>query len=141
MSEGDATKTCPHCGETILAAAKKCRFCRQYLDDELAAENASLAWNRMTAPPSAGDRMLMPVGRPISAIIAGYCGLLAFFPLIGIIFGVAGVACGATALKTIGDDPELSGKGRAWFGIVAGGVLAFAWCVLLAMLLIEGARR
>lgn len=140
MSEADASKSCPYCGETILAVAKKCRFCRKYLDDVLAAENAPTV-HRRNSTPSAEERMLMPVGRPISAIAAGYLGLLAFIPMLGIGFGLLGVIFGTQALKAISEDPELSGKGRAWFGIVAGGILGMAWLAALALILFESSRR
>ena len=114
----DATKICAYCGETILAIARKCRYCGEYLD---------AAARQQAHAPSAVDRMLVPVGRPGSAIAAGYLGLLSFFPLVGFFTGIAAVACGIMALKAIRADPSLSGKGRAWFGIITGAPMAVVW--------------
>lgn len=132
MTTAAETKTCPLCGESILAVAKKCRYCGEYLDPS--------ARPRPERPGNI-DSMMMPVGRPASAIAAGYLGLLALFPLVGVLFGVGGVITGGMALKQLNQNPELRGRGRAWFGIVAGGLFALVWVVMIVGLLMEGSRR
>lgn len=70
--------------------------------------------------PAMGDdptmRMLLPVGRSVWAIAAGYLGLLS---LLGI-FAPPALICGILAIRDIRQHPEKHGLGRAWFGIVMG---------------------
>jgi len=101
---------CRYCGEMIKAIARKCRHCREYLDEELRAEN------RVGSVASTTDRFLMPVDRPLSAIAAGYLGLLSLLPL----FGILAIVFGFYALSVLRKKPELAGRGRAIFGIVMG---------------------
>jgi hypothetical protein len=74
-------------------------------------------------------RYLVPVGRSGFAIAAGY---LALFSVL-LIPGPLALACGLLGLRSIARRPELLGRGRAWFGIVAGSVAS----VLLVVLLIN----
>jgi hypothetical protein len=114
MSESSERKNCPSCGESIMAVAKKCRFCGEYFDEEL----------RRAEMPSASqaERMLLPVGRPISAIASGYLALFGVIPLCGLPFSIGAIVTGFVALKTLKKNPDLSGRGRAWFGIILGGL-------------------
>lgn len=122
MSE--ATRRCPYCGETILAAARKCRHCREYLDPELRAAEAV---------PDGIDRLLTPEGRPASAIAAGYLGLFSLLPF----FGIAAILCGLAALRTLRRNPHLLGRGRAWFGLVMGIVTTLLYAIPIIVIIIE----
>jgi hypothetical protein len=113
-------KKCPFCGEWILATARKCRHCEEYLDPELRAASKV---------PGAVERMALPVGRPFSAIAAGYLGLLSLIPLVGII----AIIVGLVALHTLKRNPYLHGRGRAWFGLIAGSVTTLIWGIALAL--------
>jgi hypothetical protein len=123
-------KLCPTCGKEILSVARKCRYCGSYLDPSAKPPDD---------PPERRDSMdllLSPEGRPPSAIAAGYLGLFSFFPFLGAVAGPLGVIFGRRALKVINKDPSLAGKGRAWFGIIAGGLLGLIQILILVGVLI-----
>jgi hypothetical protein len=93
-------------------------------------------WAEHWAPPVGGPapadetmRWLLPVGRPGSAIAAGY---LALFGFIIPFLGVGALACGVVALATLKQRPDLIGRGRAILGIVAGGLSTLWWLMVFA---------
>lgn len=85
------------------------------------------------SPTGAVERMLLPVGRPGSAIAAGYLGLFSLLPFVGIFAIIVGVV----ALRTLGRKPYLSGRGRAVFGLVMGSVTTLIYLIPVVMILID----
>lgn len=81
---------------------------------------------RSNAPTSPGTfvRMLIPVGRLPLAIVAGYLGLVS----LGIVvLAPFAIYFAWTALRALKTKPQLSGRGRAWFGLVAGIASLVGW--------------
>jgi hypothetical protein len=59
---------------------------------------------------------LLPVNRSGWAIAAGYAGLFSIL----LIFAPIAILLGVLALNDLKDKPAVGGRGRAWFGIIAG---------------------
>lgn len=104
-------KPCPYCAEMIDAQSVRCRYCQ-----------SDLTTIPVAPPPSqsigddAGMRMLLPVGRSLWAIAAGYLGLLS----IACVFAPLAVIVSGVAFYDLKQHPEKHGMGRAIFGLVMG---------------------
>jgi hypothetical protein len=151
MSTPD-TQPCPYCGEQIKASAVKCRFCGEFLDEEPAA-----------APPpkkrkSVDERKwLIPVGRSLWALLAGYFGILALIPFpiiawgmaeaadartntkemlmyvcaaLNVVLGLCALGTGIMGVVTLLQSKKL-GMGRAAFGVAAGLAGAVAYILIV----------
>lgn len=114
---------CIYCGAKFDPYATACLSCGK----ERAKATPAATATSMAPPAQAGTdptlRWLIPVGRSGYAVASGY---LAFFGLVPGV-GLLAVIFGWLALRDIARHPEKFGKGRAWFGIVLGGLLTLMW--------------
>jgi hypothetical protein len=76
-----------------------------------------------------GMRLVLPVGRTGLSIAAGYLGIFSVIPF------VAPLAVGISiwALRDLQARPKLAGRGRAYFGLIAGSVFTLLYAVALLM--------
>ena len=81
-------------------------------------------------PPQQRDRaleMVLPVNRLPLAIVAGYLGIfsLLVFP------GPIAVFVSVLAIRQLNSKPEIAGRGRAWFGLIAGAVASVVLVIIV----------
>jgi hypothetical protein len=126
----DALMYCQHCGALVDDHARVCSQCG--------------------APPLRGPvpgsaplesdptmRMLLPVGRSIWAIAAGYAGLLAVTGC----FAPLALLLGLIAIWDIRQHPEKHGMGRAIFGLVMGAIFTIFLILGLIGILIANSKK
>lgn len=131
-----STKRCPYCDEQIKADATECVFCGELVGDVVPA-----AVQPKTKAPDPYERLVLPVGRPISAIAAGYCALFGILPMCGLPFSIAALVCGIVALRTIKSKPDLTGSVRAWFGIILGSLEILFLLTMITLIILGPTRR
>ena len=107
---------CSNCGAQINDNAVVCVKCGCSVATKPVSSNES----------DAAIRMLIPVGRSGWAIAAGYLGLLSLIPFFGIIALIVGIV----AVKDLKKHAEKHGAGRAWFGIIAGGLSLLIYLII-----------
>ena len=94
------------------------------------------------APPVGNqDRALewiVPINRSGFAIAAGYLGI---FGLVLPVLGPFALLFGILAFRDIRRSPGKLGLGRAWFGVIAGGIGTLVLLLFLALFLLQLASR
>lgn len=91
--------------------------------------------------PDGMERMLVPIGRPISSIASGYLALFGIIPVFGLPFSVVAIVTGMVALKAIKKNPRLSGSVRSWFGIIVGSIMTLISLAGLVGLIVAWTQR
>ncbi|TEU04844.1 MAG: DUF4190 domain-containing protein [Dehalococcoidia bacterium] len=72
-------------------------------------------------------------GLAIASIVCGILSLVFFWvPLFGFLLGIIAIIFGAVAIRQIGREPNLGGRGMAVAGLVCGIVGVAGWVILIA---------
>ena len=92
--------------------------------------------NQVTSSDKA-DKWLAPVNRTALSITAGYLGLFAIL----IIPAPFALAIGIWALIDLKKRPNTWGKGRAWFGVIMGGLGTLALLAIIVATIIAASHK
>ena len=115
---------CPQCGTQNDDNAYRCVKCNEVIQAIPVLQQPHVIDDTPTM------RMILPIGRSILAILAGYAGLFSIllFP------APIALTLGILAVIDIKRHPEKHGMGRAVFALIAGG---FFTALLLLIILIS----
>jgi hypothetical protein len=108
---------CPRCGRPASAESRFCGGC-----------GAPLAVARAQGAADPALRYVLPIDRSGWAVAAGYLGLFSIL----LLPAPLALACGLKALADLRSRPGRLGRGRAWFGIVAGALGSLGLAAVLA---------
>ena len=117
---------CPKCGSQNDDNAYRCKSCSEII------QPIAPATTPMSIADEPGMRILLPVGRSLWAIAAGYAGLFAIllFPApIALILGVI-------AIVDIKKHPKKHGMGRAVFAVIMGLLFSIPLVLILVSILL-----
>jgi len=72
-------------------------------------------------------------GLAIASMVCGILSLVFFWvPLFGFLLGIIAIIFGAVAIRQIGREPNLGGRGMAIAGLVCGIVGVVGWVIFIA---------
>lgn len=119
----EAKECCPYCGSEIMKGARKCKYCGEFLDENL---------RRIRA-----DEMVMEGPPPSNglAVAAVALGVAAFFT-VGLT-AIPAIVCGALGISNANKHPSRPGHGLAVAGLTLGivGIFFLLLAVVAAFLL------
>jgi hypothetical protein len=121
---------CQNCGALVEEHARLCLVCGK-------PPLRSQAPGTVDIADDPAMRLLLPVGRSLWAIAAGYAGLFA----VTILLAPVALVLGIVAIMDIKRHPEKHGMGRAIFGVAMGALGSILLLVALVGILLSGAAR
>jgi|GEM_PF-4661065 len=131
MSAAPDSKPCPFCGELIRLNAIKCRFCGEFLDGSAQPTPQRSPAAASTDPGAI--KWVVPVGRNLFAMAAGYFGVLALIPYPFLIFSLFPENARRNTLKNV-----------LYLGAGLNGVMGFLAIVLgigAIVLVLQGGKK
>ena len=121
---------CQNCGTALAEGTSLCHHC-----GSPPLRSAAPMTGGIESDPTM--RLLLPVGRSVWAVLAGYAGL---FAVLGI-FAPISLILGIVALVDLKRHPEKHGKGRAIFAVVMGTIFSLILAFFLIAIVVEEASR
>lgn len=109
---------CPKCGRQVSTQGRFCPGCGAPVAAGPAAAPAQPAQEAQHLGDNAGMRFVLPIGCSGWTIAAGYCGLLSFIPLVGLLLAVLSIVFGIIGLVSVSRNPHKHGIARVVIGWV-----------------------
>ncbi len=122
-----ATRPCPFCAESIKSEARKCRYCGEILDRELAIAKKQ---EHLVDVERKRALLLKTAPGARGSLICGILGILFSALLVGFLLGSVAIAMALSAKRAIRKEPRLEGRDMATAGLVLG-VLSIFFTLIL----------